>query len=579
MCGIYGITDNNPKLIKDYINTCSHRGPDGSKVWSSPDNNLTLGHNLLSIMGHPNDSIQPWKTPAGNYLIYNGEIFNYYELRDKYRAKGFVGETGCDTELLAWGLDTFGIDFTDEIDSMHGFAYYKKQNQELWLSRDHAGIKPLYYAEIRQGLIFGSEIKGMLDHVQGSRNIDPLAFSCMAHVGVNVTENTFFSNVKKLLSGETIVYDVANRKIKSKKRNLVVATNNHKFDEEEFRHITRESVKMCSIGRRKIGIFLSGGLDSGMVAYEHSKLHDTTNTYTNKMEPNIVWREDDHNDDHSKALMLAKQFKFNHKVVTMTPQLVKDCWDKSIYYMEQPVYNPSMAMYYYTNKFLSEDGIVVTLAGDMGDEVLGGYPKYWKLRNQNVTNWTQLVEQWMNRIKRPIMVSHYPISRDDLTKYLIKNLPMELYNDADPVNSYMSLDCVTQVPEEFFIRNDTYGMAFSMEGRFPLATKKFMKYGLSIPSSEKIGINKSDTKLLSKKAYRNIFPNEIVSKHKTGWTAPVKGWIQNEQVTKDFYQDQIARKDCLKDIVLRNNETQKSAIPAWIMRDWANKFGMNFESK
>ena len=419
----------------------------------------------------------------------------------------------------------------------------------------------------------------MLDHVQGSRNIDPLAFSCMAHVGVNVTENTFFSNVKKLLSGETIVYDVANRKIKSKKRNLVVATNNNKFDEEEFRHITRESVKMCSIGRRKIGIFLSGGLDSGMVAYEHSKLHDTTNTYTNKMEPNIVWREDDHNDDHSKALMLAKQFKFNHKVVTMTPQLVKDCWDKSIYYMEQPVYNPSMAMYYYTNKFLSEDGIVVTLAGDMGDEVLGGYPKYWKLRNQNVTNWTQLVEQWMNRIKRPIMVSHYPISRDDLTKYLIKNLPMELYNDADPVNSYMSLDCVTQVPEEFFIRNDTYGMAFSMEGRFPLATKKFMKYGLSIPSSEKIGINKSDTKLLSKKAYRNIFPNEIVSKHKTGWTAPVKGWIQNEKVTKDFYQDQIARKDCLKDIVLRNNETQKSAIPAWIMRDWANKFDMNFESK
>ena len=336
---------------------------------------------------------------------------------------------------------------------------------------------------------------------------------------------------------------------------------------------------MCSIGRRKIGIFLSGGLDSGMVAYEYSKLHDTTNTYTNKMKPNVIWREDDHNDDHSKALLLAEQFKFNHKIVTMTPELTTECWDKSIYFMEQPVYNPSMAMYYYTNKFLSDDGIVVTLAGDMGDEVLGGYPKYWKLRNQNVTNWQQLVEHWMNRIKRPIMVSHYPISRGDLTSYLVKHLPRELYNDADPVNSYMSLDCVTQVPEEFFIRNDTYGMAFSMEGRFPLATKKFMKYALSIPSREKIGANKSDTKLLSKTAYRDIFPNEIVTKHKTGWTAPVKGWIQNEQVTKDFYQKQINRKDCLQDIVLRNNETQKSAIPAWIMRDWANKFNMSFERK
>ena len=577
MCGIYGITDHDPTLIQNYIRTCSHRGPDGEKVWWDPNHKLTLGHNLLSIMSDPKLSVQPWKTPAGNWLIYNGEIFNYYELKEKY--SDFAGITGCDTELLAWGLDTYGLDFLDEIDSMHAFAYYKVNSNELWISRDHAGIKPLYYAEIKQGLIFGSEIKGMLDHVQGSRNIDPLAFSCMAHVGINVTENTFFSNIKKLLSGETIMYDLANKRIKNKKRNLIIPTNNHRFDVEEFRHVTRESVKMCSIGRRKIGIFLSGGLDSGMVAYEYSRLHDQTNTYTNKMEPNVIWREDDHNDDHAKALQLAQQFKFNHKVVTMTPQLLTDCWEDSIYFMEQPVYNPSMAMYYYTNKFLSQDGIVVTLAGDMGDEVLGGYPKYWKFRNQNTSTWQGLVEQWMNRIKRPILVSEHPIDRTELGNYLMKNLPSELYNDQDPVNSYMAMDCVTQVPEEFFIRNDTYGMAFSMEGRFPLATKKFMKYALSIPSSEKIGNNKSDTKILSKKAYANIFPNEIVNKHKTGWTAPVKGWIQDQQVAKDFYQTRIVRDDCLKNVVVRNNETQKSAIPAWIMRDWANKFSMTYGSK
>ena len=575
MCGIYGITENNPKLIQDYINTCSHRGPDGSKVWTSPDNNLTLGHNLLSIMGDPDSSIQPWKTPAGNYLIYNGEIFNYYELKDKYKDKGFVGATGCDTELLAWGLDTFGIDFIDEIDSMHGFAYYKINNKELLLSRDHAGIKPVYYAEIKQGLIFGSEIKGLLDHVDNSRRIDPLAFGCMAHVGINVTENTFFSNVKKLLSGETIVYDLENKRIKHKKRNLIIPTNNYKFDAEEFRHVTSESVKMCSIGRRKIGIFLSGGLDSGMVAYEYSKLHDTTNTYTNKMEPNVVWREDDHNDDHNKALQLASRFKFNHKVVTMTPQLLKECWEDSIYFMEQPVYNPSMAMYYHTNKALANDAIVVTLAGDMGDEVLGGYPKYWKLRQKNVTNWQGLIQEWMNRIKRPITITKNIINRNDLANYLIKSLPQELYNKNDPVNSYMALVCITQVPEEFFIRNDTYGMAFGMEGRFPLATKKFMKYALSIPSNEKIGSNKSDTKMMSKKAYADIFPTEIITKHKTGWTAPVKSWIQDQDIIKDYYQKRITEQDCLKDVVPRSNETTKAAIPAWILRDWARCFKMS----
>ena len=106
-----------------------------------------------------------------------------------------------------------------------------------------------------------------------------------------------------------------------------------------------------------------------------------------------------------------------------------------------------------------------------------------------------------------------------------------------------------------------------------------MKYALSIPSKDKIGNNKSDTKLLSKKAYQNIFPDSIVNKHKTGWTAPVKGWIQDQQVAKEFYQKRIEQNDCLKDIVLRNNESQKSAIPAWIMREWANKFNMSFESK
>ena len=575
MCGIYGITDHDPNLIYNYIKKCKHRGPDGEKVWWDPNNKLTLGHNLLSIMSDPKLSVQPWKTPAGNWLIYNGEIFNYYSLKQQYTGKGFAGITGCDTELLAWGLDTFGLNFLDQIDSMHSFAYYKVKENELWISRDHAGIKPLYYAEVKQGLIFGSEIKGMLEHVPGSNKIDEMAFSSMAHVGLNPTANTFFSNIKKLLSGETIIYDLQNKKIKSKKRNLITPTNNHNFNIEEFKAVTRESVKMCSIGRRKIGIFLSGGLDSGMVAYEYSKLHNITNTYTNKMDPNIVWREDDHNDDHIKALQLAEQYKFNHKVVTMTPKILTEMWDDSIYYMEQPVYNPSMVMYYYTNKILSEDGIVVTLAGDMGDEVLGGYPKYWKLKQKNVTTWEGLIEQWMKRIKRPIQVTDTPIHRDDLLKFYIKTFPRELYDAKDPVNSYMALDCVTQVPEEFFIRNDTYGMAFSMEGRFPLATKKFMKYALSIPSSQKIGADKRDTKLLSKKAYADIFPNDIINKHKSGWTAPVKGWIQDEPVAKEFYQKRITQEDCLKSIVIRSNELQKSAIPAWILREWANKFCMS----
>ena len=111
MCGIYGITAHDPEFIQNFIRKCEHRGPDGHNIWCDPDHQVTLGHNLLSIMAQPQLSIQPWKTPNGNILVYNGEIFNYYELKAKYKGKGFTGITGCDTELLAWGLDEFGVDF------------------------------------------------------------------------------------------------------------------------------------------------------------------------------------------------------------------------------------------------------------------------------------------------------------------------------------------------------------------------------------------------------------------------------------------------------------------------------------
>ena len=188
MCGIYGITAKDEAFIEKYITMCSHRGPDGQGIWS--DDSVTLGHNLLAITETNTQSQQPWITPKGNILIYNGEIFNYFELLDKY--PNFVPTTTCDTELLAWGLDEQGIDFVQQIDSMHAFAYYVIQDKKIYLSRDHAGIKPLHYAETSDGIVFGSEIKGMLDKVPNARKVDLMALSCFSMSGVNVTRNTFF---------------------------------------------------------------------------------------------------------------------------------------------------------------------------------------------------------------------------------------------------------------------------------------------------------------------------------------------------------------------------------------------------
>ena len=134
MCGIYGITAKDEAFVNQYITACSHRGPDGRGVWS--DEHVTLGHNLLAITEDSKESQQPWITPKGNILVYNGEIFNYYALLEKHLT--FTPRTQCDTELLAWGLDQYGIDFVNEIDSMHSFAYYDIADKKIYLSRDHA---------------------------------------------------------------------------------------------------------------------------------------------------------------------------------------------------------------------------------------------------------------------------------------------------------------------------------------------------------------------------------------------------------------------------------------------------------
>ena len=581
MCGIYGITAKDPEFIHNFIEVCKHRGPDGKSVWTSDE--VTLGHNLLSIMADPEKSQQPWRTPKGNMLVYNGEIFNYYELKKKHT--NFVDTTGCDTELLAYGLDTFGLDFIDEIDSMHGFAYYEIDKNQITLSRDHAGIKPVYYAEIKEGLVFGSEIKGMLDKVPNARTVDQLAMSCLAWTGINATRNTVFNGIKKLLAGETKVYDIDKKKFTETKRVFIKPTSKQVFNPAGFRDMAKKTVEMCSIGKRKIGVFLSGGLDSSLIAHELNLLKGPAVTFTNKMKPNIVTSED-FNSDADAAERLAKVEGYDHTVVKITPDDVIDSWDDAIYYMEQPMYNQSIAMYCHTNKVLHENGIVITMAGDMGDEILGGYPKYWKmmqpeylkrmLGKEQIDTWDDVLALWVQRIKRPISGTTMgaTLSRIQVFEELKKCYPDDLWNPDDPVASYMALDCVTQVPEEFFNRNDKFGMAYSMEGRFPLATKMFMKYCMDIHSSEKIDkANKKATKLLTKKAYLKYLPEFIIKKEKTGWTVPLGYWLTKSTSTRlsDFYNKALKGKSGL-DIVKTSQKAGKALVPAWIINDWIKKY-------
>ncbi|MDC3023397.1 asparagine synthase (glutamine-hydrolyzing) [Pelagibacteraceae bacterium] len=577
MCGIYGITEKNKNLVLDIIKKCSHRGPDAQDIYLSE--NLTLGHNLLSITSKPNEGTQPWVSERGNVLIYNGEIFNYNELKYNYKDK-FNPRTTCDTELLSWLLDNFGYEnvFSNLIDSMHALVWYNKSENEIILSRDHAGIKPLYFGLVKSGLIFCSEIKGLLPHINGSSIIDRQSLACTSLLGVNVLRQTIFKGIYKVFPGETIVYDLYQKKIKRKFRSLVKPYSNKKFNKDEFLHNTSLAINRSTLGIRKFGLFLSGGIDSSVVAYELNKNLKNINSFTNIMDPNEIIDGEDHNSDAYVANNFSKEIGLEHKEVKITPSIISNYWDETINFMEEPRYNWNLPMYYFTNKILSENKIVVTMSGDMGDELYGGYSNYYRMKKlvKQPKNWDDFLKIWMRKFASPIQLN-IKFDYNDLHDLLKESLPEELWNPDDIANSAMALDCVTVVSEDFFTRNDKFGMAFSMEGRFPLASKQYMLYCLSMNSDYKFGTNIQQTKMPVRNSYNNILPKYIIEKQKTGWSVPLTIWLNYFENLKNKYIQICSKEDGISPILSKENYkgNPKRMIITWMLRSWAQQYNMS----
>lgn len=525
MCGIYGTTDKSVD-IKHMMSISNYRGPDGSSVFS--DDNITMAHNLLSITDEPLVSIQPWITPKGNVLVYNGEIFNYQEMKRRYAQ--FTAMTSCDTELLAWGLDNVGLKFINEIDSMHGFAYYRKHEGELVLSRDHAGLKPLYYSIFNDNLLFASEIKNIHGVGYFPKALDLMALSFVRSGVANLTGQSLFKNIKSVMPGETLVFDLHHKIIKSCDRFHILPRSNRGYDADEFRQRVQETVRMTSVGKREIGLFLSGGLDSGMIAYELNKIIPNLKTFTNRILDDR--RGHVYNDDAEVAKRLAGHMGFDHREILIDHQTVIDNWQRFQDHNDDLMQNMSNVMYYATYREIAQQGVVVTMTGDMGDELLCGYARYHREHAKKFRSGADMIKRY-----------HVPVDNDlfnfldvefvdhaSLVKQCVQDFPDRLWNPEDPINSLMLFECYAQLPNEFLKRSDRFGMACSMENRSPFATKMFMQYCMDMHSSHKSDPRDDHkTKLPARMAYENLLPPYITQKGKTGWTLPLGNWISEEQ--------------------------------------------------
>ena len=520
MCGIVGCTSNNVDYVQRNLQKIKHRGPDADDVWH--DDGVTLGHCLLAITDNVKSGLQPYTTPKGNRLVYNGEIFNYDDIKQKYDMQL---TTTCDTEMLAWGLDQQGWQFVNQLDSMHGLVYYDVEQQKLYLSRDHAGIKPLYYTQHRGVLYFASEIRALREAQPHSNQLDEWAISTWSHMGINFTNHTFFRNIHSVAPGETMVYDLHTRQLSRCQRWLPQCTNTTRYRADEFRQHLHDSCRMVSRGQRKLGMFLSGGMDSSTIAYEMQKIVPHIEAYTNRIDPQPPHSKD-FNSDHRCAEEMAKKYQIPHHTITATPHTWLQYLKRSITALEQPAYNTSYPMYMQTNHHMARNGVIVTIAGDMGDELLTGYPKYMdvlKHFGDRIPTWREVVDHWSRKIMKPPALP-VPHTHDEVVDYLIDTqFPETLYNPEDVLGSHMLLDQIGLCNSDYFLRNDRYGAWYGMEGRFPIATRLFMNYCNSMDSRHKYD-HIGRQKIMSKIAYGELLPRNIITKFKSGWTAPYPGW-------------------------------------------------------
>ena len=557
MCAIHGIVDVKPELMMKMVKAAHHRGPDGNGIFE--DDYITLGHNLLSIVGQVEEGKQPYHY-EDCVLVYNGEIYNYKDLSHNPKT---------DTETLAKGLKKEGWEFLKKCDGMFALAFYNKTTKELILARDTNGTKPLYYGYQNEKLYFSSEIKSLLE-CGFERRVCKRALGLYYNQGYVPGYLTMFEGINKLVPGEVIV--------NGKKHNLLdydlTEPNNLDFNyvKRQVQLKNNYCVEQTLMGRRNIGLFLSGGLDSTSILYEMKELGVKPRTFTSSFATTDP--QSQLNQDSKLAERVCKEWNIENNVLYQTQQDYVDALEDTFYALEEPRQGKSFPTYYNMNKFISSHDITVTLAGDGGDELFAGY------KHHKDPDWRGKLK--MLRINnRPLKNPELECSLDDQMAYLLEWLPIKQILNKDKLNDFLYVESLNALAEDFLVRNDKLGMAFSMEGRFPILNKRLRDYVRALPSELKIDIDfakkpKNKHKYLQKKAYQGLLPKYILEHSKTGWRFPTDEILigrmdqpaPDNGVLKDYIRETLNNKELMdifeydmtdvEDRYLNNREHKKN---------------------
>lgn len=567
MCGISGIINKlfveaDMKQLKKINSLIAHRGPDSEGFFI--DGNVGLAHRRLSIIDISAQGHQPMSAFENYIITYNGEIYNYVELRAELEAAGYKFKSQTDTEVIIASYDYWGEKCLSKFNGMWALAILDQKKKQIFIARDRFGIKPIYYTETATQFIFGSEIKQLLRSDGGPNvvNIDILLESMLTHID-NHTNETYFKNVYSFPAGHYMIYNLeTNQKYLNSYYVLKVNPLYKNLKEEEatkmFGEIFQDAIHLRLRSDVKVGTCLSGGLDSSAISTIAAKKYNSESI--DKFIAINAKSTDHSNDESNFAKTVAINSTLDLRIVTPSYEDFLKTIDEVIYTQEEPFGSPSMFMGWHVFQEAKRLNCTVMLNGQGGDEILLGYERYFS-STLSLKNPIKFIREIFNQSRN----SRLSFFKTLFYFFYFKNSTIRIMRlkNKTLVKKYFRLDKyfdfvkkstksfnditelqileITKMQLPHLLRyEDRNSMRHSIETRLPFLDYRLVELSLSLPLNLKI--QNGWTKLILRKFVNDLLPKSVVwRKNKFGFEAPEKIWLKN------YHQSMIAeiQQSCL----------------------------------
>jgi len=588
MCGICGFTWNDKNLVSKMNDAITHRGPDQDGVYTA--DGISLGHRRLSIIDLSDHGRQPMQNEDGNVqLAFNGEIYNYAELKPELEQRGHKFASNTDSEVIIHAYEEYGTDCVNKLRGMFAFAIWDAPKQQLFIARDRIGIKPLYYYNSNGKFIFGSEIKSILENKEVPRKLNHQAFYDYIGFEFVPAPETMFRDIMKLPAGHHLVCKNGNITI-TEYWDLSLKPNaeNLSYDDavEKQREILDYSVKSHLMSDVPLGVFLSGGLDSSaLVAMMRRHITGKLQTFT-------IGYKDKSFGELDFAKQVADYFDTDHQVLMIDDKLTPDHVEKALWHLDEPMTDLSSVPLLLLCE-QAKKHVTVCLSGEGGDESYAGYDRFKAsrlnryfsaipkpLRSHIISPLVAMLPDQpqkkgaINMLKRFVEGSNLPKEGQHLRWQYFSDDKQDaaLFNDslknnanfdrfrfmrsylekcdaADSVNREIYLDMRYQMPDSVLMKVDKMSMASSLEVRVPLLDHVLVEFIASLPGNWKLkGL---DTKHVFRSALDGMLPDNIVHRGKQGYSLPVKNLLRGQM--KQYMLDLFDQSE-----IVKNNINKKT---------------------